>query len=198
MARLASTTFFLAVLTGLCAAPPALAQPVEAEEESDDEARWRFQRARVDFDAGRYREALENFERAYELSGHAELLFNIGQCMVRLAMDERAIEAFEGYLRESPEAENRPEVEMRIRELRARIAAQGTVEPDPDPDPGPGVEEEEDGGGGILTKWWFWTIVGGVVLAGTVVAIAVAASSGGGPEPVGGNLGEVFEVLTWR
>ncbi len=188
--------FLLASSSWLALSAPVAAQDDAAtEDDTEDEARWRFERARVDFEAGQYQEALDNFERAYELSQHAELLFNIGQCAARLAMDERALEAFQSYLDQMPDAVNREDVEIRIRELRARItAAQTLTEPEGQ------TESPQEESGSIFSKWWFWAIVGGVIAvgAGVAIGVAVAASGGGGPDPVQGDLGQVLEVLTWR
>ncbi|MEY4514197.1 MAG: hypothetical protein RLZZ450_6319, partial [Pseudomonadota bacterium] len=54
---------------------PAAAQAPDAEAE----ARTVFEAGRNAYDRGRFDEALTHFERAYHLSGHYKLLFNIGR-----------------------------------------------------------------------------------------------------------------------
>ncbi len=62
-----------------------------------------------------YEQALMHFKRAYELSGRAQLKYNIGISADRLGNNDEALEAFEGYLAEN---ENPP----RAQEVRERIA----------------------------------------------------------------------------
>jgi hypothetical protein len=50
------------------------------------------------------------------------MLFNIGLVADRLRQDERAVDAYEAFLRELPDAENRAQVEARVRLLRDQIA----------------------------------------------------------------------------
>lgn len=87
------------------------------------EARALFIAGRSAFNEGRYETALDYFQRSYSLSGRSVLLFNVAQCLDRLRRDEEALAAFEQYLREVPEAENRTEVESRVEILKAAIAS---------------------------------------------------------------------------
>jgi len=104
---------------------PAHAQsgtgPSEAEF-AEDEARGLFDAGLASYEAGRFDDALGYFRRAYELSHRPLLLFNVGQCYDRLRHDEQAIATFEQYLSELPNADNRVQVEARIRALREGIA----------------------------------------------------------------------------
>lgn len=84
----------------------------------DAEARGLFEAGRAAFDQGRYPDALGYFDRAYQLSRRAQLLYNIGQVHDRLRHDEEALQAFQQYLKQVPGAENRVEVQHRIEALR--------------------------------------------------------------------------------
>lgn len=152
-----------------CASAPAAAQ-------DDTEAREVFELGRTAFNDGRFEEALDHFRRSYELSGKAELLFNIGVAADRLRLNQDALRAFESYLEGLPEAPNRAEVEGRIRVLRRAIIANPTeaarATPEASEQPIIVVFEEEDT---IWTTWWFWTIVGGVVAGGVVAAILLVS-----------------------
>lgn len=132
MFRIAFFSAWLAFVPSLGHAQsrPASAPTPEAEF-SEAEARALFEAGFAAYEAGRYSDALGHFERAYERSGRAGLLFNVGQCHDRLREDERAIEAFERYLRELPNAENRIQVEARIRALREGIARRSEPAPEP-------------------------------------------------------------------
>jgi hypothetical protein len=123
-----------AVLVGLSLAfvPVVSAQLMEPaatdEELAEAEARALFNAAVAAYDAGRYEDALESFERAYRRSNRAALLYNMGQCYDRLRRDEEAVNAFERYLEAMPAAENRAQVESRIRALREAIARRANPE----------------------------------------------------------------------
>ena len=100
----------------------AHAQAATEAEVRDLEARARFESGRLAFEAGRYEEALADFERSYELSGRSVIHFNIGLVHDRLRRDEEAIAAFERYLEQVPDSPNRAEVEARVAVLRAQLA----------------------------------------------------------------------------
>lgn len=105
----------LLFLTSLLFGGTALAQT------NDDLARKEFLAGKSAYVEGNYPEALVRFERAYELSGRAELLYNVGQSADRNRQDKKALAAFEKYLELVPESESRPTVELRVRSLRQSI-----------------------------------------------------------------------------
>ena len=84
----------------------------------DQEARDLFRLGKQAFDEGRYERALKYFKDAYELSGRAALQFNIGTVLDRLRRDREAIEAYQSYLAQTPDAPNRAAVEERVRLLQ--------------------------------------------------------------------------------
>jgi tetratricopeptide (TPR) repeat protein len=95
------------------------------------------------YNLGQYEEAVRAFEAAYAISGAKQLLFNIAQAL-RLAGPahcERALRAYESYLREDAAASNREEVEERIADMRrcvervreAQATARRASEPKPPP-----------------------------------------------------------------
>lgn len=152
------------------------AQGSEETELAEREARTRFESGRLAFADGRFEDALHDFRRAYELSPRPRLLYNIGQAADRLRRSAEALEAFEQYLTRSPEAENRRDVEARIRVLRqeierARTPVEPAVAPEAETSSVPSVEEAPapaDGGGG--GRLWTW-IVGGVGVAAAVGSV---------------------------
>jgi tetratricopeptide (TPR) repeat protein len=203
-------------------APSAFAQDASVESaiaaDQDREARFLFEAGRTAYDAGRYAEALGHFQRAHELSKRPALLYNVGQAADKLRRDEVALQAFEQYVAEVPDAHNRAAVEERIRVLReviadrqaAAAAAQATsptaaaqtmeteaAAPQTDPlDPTAGeppLDEDEN----LLEQWWLWAAAGGVV-AGTVIIVLLA--SGGGSSRQGelttGSDGKVVVALS--
>lgn len=107
-----------------------MAPLAHAQGADDEEAHRRFEAGSLAFQAGRYDDAMDDFQRAYRLSHRPELLYNVGQCADRLRHDAEALEAFEGYLREAgDDASHRTEVEARVAVLRT-VVARGTTDAD--------------------------------------------------------------------
>ena len=129
-----------------------------------------FEQGRVAFTAARFAEALDLFRQAYALSERHALLYNIGQAADRLRLDREALEAFDRYLAEIPDAENRIEVETRIGVLRETLARDAQLRADA------ARPVQATGDGPIEEQWWLWTLVGlGVVGAGVGVAAGLGA-----------------------
>jgi len=119
----------------VAAAGVASAQaPRELTREQLTEARALFEAGRAAFIEGRYEDALDYFDRSYEISGAPELLYNVGHAAERLRQDERALDAFEAYLREVPDAEERASIERRIALLREAIAEREAIARDAEPE----------------------------------------------------------------
>jgi tetratricopeptide (TPR) repeat protein len=213
--------WLILVLLAWAAAPSARAQqsspaaPATSEDRTE-EAKGLFNAGRASFDAGRYADALEYFQRSYAISGKPALLYNIGLAFDRLREDEKALQAYDQYLTQAPDAPNRSEVETRaaaIREaLSRRQAAPAATAPTPEQtahaapsatapaqpvatQPIPEAEERDSGEGGLLTKWWFWTAVG-VAVAGGVTATVVALGGGDeDPKPIQPGSGVIVSTL---
>jgi tetratricopeptide (TPR) repeat protein len=81
------------------------------------EAKQHFLDGRTHYAAGEFREAADHFVSAYELTHAPELLYNLARCYERLGEKERAAEQYGMYLRMSPDAEDRAEVEQKIAAL---------------------------------------------------------------------------------
>jgi tetratricopeptide (TPR) repeat protein len=113
----------LVLWVGITASIAAFAPTVRAQTGRDAEARALFEAGQVAFGDGRYENALDYFRRSYDLSHRPELLYNIGTTSDRLRLDRDALAAFEQYLTELPQADNRGEVEARIVVLRRAVAA---------------------------------------------------------------------------
>jgi tetratricopeptide (TPR) repeat protein len=87
----------------------------------DAVARDRFRRGTAFFDAGDYEEAAREFEAAYDLSRHPELLFNVYLAHERLGNLAQAIAALEGYLNDGDPGERREALTSRRDRLRERL-----------------------------------------------------------------------------
>ncbi len=87
----------------------------------DKEARALFEQGKKAYEDGMYREAWGYFRDSYKLSERPQLLYNIGQTADRVGMDADALKAFKMYLDRLPDAQNRREVDNRIRALEERV-----------------------------------------------------------------------------
>src|SRR5450759_1523475 len=91
-------------------------------------ARQHFESGASHFDLSEYDEALVEFKEAYRLKADATFLYNIAQCHRKLGHLEEALTFYKTYLRRSPDAPNREEIERRIQELdveQGEAVAQG-------------------------------------------------------------------------
>jgi len=185
-----ASAFMLAALVGV--ASPASAQTATLT--LDDAARTAFDAGHAAFVIGLYDDALRDFRRAYDLSSRPELLYNIGLAADRLRHDDEALDSFEAYLGALPEAENRPEVEARIRALRDAVAsdqvsiavAVDSARAEAAASTAPPAQHTPE----IYEQWWFWTIIGVAVAAAVTIPIAVVAGSSTQVDaPVPGSVG---------
>lgn len=167
-----STSLAVAALAALTlAAPSALAQ----ESAEDERARLHFEAGRSYYEEGNYEEALDEFRRAYTLSNRPVLLMNIAHCQERLGQWAEAAESLEQFIATMPpNAEERPTLQRRIENLRARAAQHGTTEPDATSTPAPTTSATGAsdgllvpslvafgvGGAGLIA----WGILGGLAL----------------------------------
>jgi tetratricopeptide (TPR) repeat protein len=119
---------------------PAFAAPPTPEQR--EQARQRYDAASRKFDLGRYDEAAEDFEAAYELVGDPKILFNIAQSFRLGQKYEKALRFYRSYLNKDPGSKNRSLVEKRIAELtelvdrqrsEAQAPPQGTIRPEETP-----------------------------------------------------------------
>ena len=122
---------------------------VHAQASSDDRARQHFEAGRSYYDTGDYELALREFNRAYELSGRAQLYYNIALTYERLADLPRAIDTLQRYLAEASDIPNRRTLELKLVNLRKRQdeqqaapppPADATASQTPPPPPGPSVD----------------------------------------------------------
>jgi tetratricopeptide (TPR) repeat protein len=151
------------------AEPVEDADPPAAQGDPEAEAREAFREGSDAYAEARYGEAMRLFRRAYELSGRAALLYNIGLTADRLRDDAAAVDAFERYLASGEDA-RRDEVERRLAASRARLIASSV--PDPvEPDPPPPLDAERPSRAGP----WAVGLTGAALAVGGAVMLAVGA-----------------------
>jgi tetratricopeptide (TPR) repeat protein len=112
-----------------------VATPHVARAAPADEARALNDKATAAFALGRFAEAAETFEKAFELKPEAALLFNAAQAHRLAGNKERALALYQSYLRVYGNKEKRAEVETRVRELKEAIEKDKAAAPPPPPPP---------------------------------------------------------------
>jgi hypothetical protein len=123
------------------AATPAQAQDAE-------KARQLFQQGSKYYDLGQFDKAIEAWQQGYDQKPDPGFLYNIAQAHRQKQDPAKAIFFYKGYLRNSPKAHNRAEVEKKIAELQKQLDA---ASPPPGntttPPPGNGTTPPPPGNG---------------------------------------------------
>jgi tetratricopeptide (TPR) repeat protein len=107
---------------------------------STDRARRHFDLGSSYFDAGRYEEAIHEFESAQAIKPRPRFFYNVARCYEHLEDWRRAVDNYRRYLAADPNAPEGDDLRIRIRTLADR-AQQGGNRPPPRPEPLP-----DDGG----------------------------------------------------
>jgi hypothetical protein len=202
------------IVVGLVAvlALAAVARPVAAEVDR------REMKAREDFGAGRYQDALDIFVKLYAEKLHPNYLRNIGRCYQNLGDPDKAISSFREYLRKAKNVtpDERSEVEGYIKEmedLKKQREQAATAPPPPPVQPLPSAvtpspvtdaapsprppsltlnnpppPPPQEESRPVYTKWWFWTIIGVVVVGGLGGAAAAGVFTKTKDAPCGGGM----------
>jgi tetratricopeptide (TPR) repeat protein len=132
-----------------------------AEDASMRAAKRHFDRGEHLFALGKFDQALDEYQKAYDAKPIPEFLFNIGQCYRNLQEYDQAIFSFKKYLKDATDPPNREAVEKLIDDLEAK-KDRGESRRFVDPPPPKHADKP------LYTKWWFWTAVGVVTVAGSV------------------------------
>lgn len=156
---------------------------------------------------GNYEQAVRHFERSYQLSNFADLLYNLGMAYAQwygLSNDithlRKARRLFQNYskrLTDDPamDQSQRQETEAHIAKIDEQIAAEEArqaaakpvvvVKPELDPAPPPTPDQPRKP---VYKRGWFWGVLGGLVVAGAVTA-AIVLTRKPGFEPELGTIG---------
>ncbi len=123
----------------------ALLAATSARGEDDiAEAKARFRKGAELYRAGKWRDAIAEFEAAYRLKPAGAIHFNVAQCRERLAEWPGALRSYHDYLHEVPDANDRAAVRASMQKLEQKLAAAGVQELVVYSDP-PGAEVRIDG-----------------------------------------------------
>ncbi|MBX7192708.1 MAG: hypothetical protein K1X94_11650 [Sandaracinaceae bacterium] len=148
----------------------ARAQDFDARPRPSAEDRRRavelFEQSRHALRSGDYEEARDMLLEAYRLFPQPALRVSLARAYDGLSDEAHAIEHYEAYLEEEPDAPDRGEIEGRLVELRAQ-AREEAGEPEPPPPPPPsGPDQTGPLVGYTLLGFGIAGLVGGGALAG--------------------------------
>ena len=169
---------FLLVMVCLAVLAPAIAR---ADDPATRAARRHYERGEKLFALGRFDDALEEYQEAFDAKPLPGFLYNIGQCYRNLLDYDQAIFSFKKYLKLQPDADNKDAVEQLITDLedkKSRGDGAKFVRKKPQV-----VEEDKP----ITSKWWFWTGISVVAVAGGV-GVYEATRTNGPPTTDLGNI----------
>ena len=88
-------------------------------------AKEHFINGREYYDRGQYKDAIEEFEKAYRLDQKPLLLYNIAQAYEKLGKLKKSVEYLRQFLEEDTKKEDTASVENKITNLEARIQKTG-------------------------------------------------------------------------
>jgi hypothetical protein len=129
--RLRAFSFAYLVLTAaLLSASPARAEDAE-------KARELYRQGSKYYDVGQFDKAIESWQQAYDQKPDPSFLYNIAQAYRQKEDSKQAIFFYKSYLRNSPKAPNRAEVQQRIDSLQRQLDAGGKSSPPTGSGPGP-------------------------------------------------------------
>ncbi len=94
-------------------------------------AREHYQKGTSFYDLGRYAEAIQEFEAAYEIKNDPALLYNLAQSHRLAGNSEQALHFYRTYLRYVPAAKNHAEIEDRIKQLEQLVAQKNAAQTEP-------------------------------------------------------------------
>lgn len=164
------------------------ATAARADDLSTKAAKRHFDRGEKLFALGKFDEALDEYQKAFDAKPIPDFLFNIGQCYRNLGDYQQAIFSFKKYLKLEPDAPDKDKVEKLIDDLeekQERGDGQKFVQKTPEPPPPPPPAKTESSP--FYKKWWFWTGVA-VVGVGGGVGVYEATRSGAPDTTLGRNI----------
>jgi tetratricopeptide (TPR) repeat protein len=175
------TCLRLLVLANLCFVVLAPV-PARADDVTTRAAKRYFARGEKLFALGKFDEALDEYQKAFDAKPLPDFLYNIGQCYRNLGDYDQAIFSFKKYLNLEPDAPDKTKVEKLIEELeekKERGEGQKLIRQQRQQQP---VVEHKP----FYSTWWFWT---GVVVVGAAGGVGIY--EGTKSSPPGTDLGNI-------
>ena len=168
----------LLLLLMVCFVVAVPARPAHADDPATRAARRHYERGEKLFALGKFDEALEEYQTAFDAKPLPGFLYNIGQCYRNLGDYDQAIFSFKKYLKLEPEASNKEAVERLIEELEEKKAQGESAK---------FIRKKKEPDKPVYKRWWFWAGVGVAAVGGTAAIFA----SGGGSSPPPTKLGNI-------
>jgi len=106
----------LLIFLTLCIASGLVTTSARAESPAET-GKAHFERGVKLYNLGHFQESIGEFEKAYDIDPAPILLFNIAQSHRQLGEKERALFFYRRYLEQAPKANNRADVEQRMKDL---------------------------------------------------------------------------------
>jgi Tetratricopeptide repeat len=131
-------TLLLGIVAVLASGRSAHAQLTPQQKQ---EIHQHYDRATRAYDLGKYQEAVDEYQKVYEIDGDPVMLYNIAQAYRLNDQPQDAIHFYRRYLQRAPEARNRDDVERKIaaqeKAIEDKRKAAAAVQPPPVPTPPP-------------------------------------------------------------
>jgi len=129
------------VAVSLSALSIGSAQAMQLSSQQKQEMKLHYERATRAYDVQKYSEAVEEYQKAYEIGGDPAMLYNVAQAYRLDDQLPEAVRFYRRYLQRSPNARNRDDVEKKVTELEKTIEerrkAAAATPPTPAPAPAP-------------------------------------------------------------
>ncbi len=147
-----------------------------ADPEADREARDLYNAGTAAFQDGRFEDALQRWQDAFELSARPELLYNIATALDRLGRMSEAADYYERFLQERPDAANENYVRSRIEVIRNLSAGEESEDVGPAPEPledstMPEAEMPTTSGANLLGPVLLFSVAGATAIVGLVTGL---------------------------
>lgn len=113
----------LACLVGILVALAARGAQAQLTADQKQEMRQHYEKATRAYDIEKYGEAVDEYQKAYEIGGDPAMLYNIAQAYRLNKQLPDALHFYRRYLQRSPNARNREDVERKINDLEQSIEA---------------------------------------------------------------------------
>jgi tetratricopeptide (TPR) repeat protein len=122
------------LLAAFFVASPRAAQ-AQMTQAQKDEVKLHYQRATRAYDLQKYTEAIDEYQKAYEISGDPPMLYNIAQAYRLADQPGEAARYYRRFLQRMPNAKNRDDVERKIADQEKLAEQRKKVEPIVPPPP---------------------------------------------------------------
>ena len=138
-------------------------RPAFADDPAMRSAKRHFERGEKVFALGKFDEALDEYQKAFDAKPIPDFLYNIAQCYRNLGDYDQAIFSFKKFLQLAPDAPNRESVERTISQLEDKRQREGGKK---FVTKTPSITTPHSNDTPIYKQWWFWTGVAVVGVAG--------------------------------